>query len=140
MSAGHRAKEDVFDVTLANPLGPPAHGWGEVAAAIERGASQFRDGENVDFENIERHVTPDLAYVLEIERAKIGGGEDVAPIALRVTMIFRAGEGEWKVVHRRADPITTAQPAESVIQQSVSGRKILRTSPRKPAILGIVIR
>jgi hypothetical protein len=38
------------DVTLANPLGPPAHGWDEVAAAGERAASQLRDGEMVGFE------------------------------------------------------------------------------------------
>ena len=33
------------DVTLANPLGPPAHGWEQVAQTIERAASNFRDGE-----------------------------------------------------------------------------------------------
>jgi ketosteroid isomerase-like protein len=86
---------------------------------MQRGAAQFRDGENVGFEIIERYVAPDLAYVVRVERAKtkVGGGEDVAPIALRVTMIFRPEEGSWKVVHRHADPITTRRPAESVIQE-----------------------
>jgi ketosteroid isomerase-like protein len=42
--------------------------------------------------------------------------DDLSPIAVRVTTIFRSEEGEWKVVHRHADPITTPQPAESVIQ------------------------
>jgi hypothetical protein len=32
-------------------------------------------------------------------------------------MIFRPEDGVWRVVHRHADPITTAQPAESVIQE-----------------------
>jgi|SRR5215208_1527340 len=107
------------DVTLANPFGPPARGWEQVAQTIERAASQFRDGENVGFEIIERYVTPELAYILEIERAKakVGGREDIAPSDVRATMIFRPEDGEWKVVHRHADPITTAQPAESVIQQ-----------------------
>src|SRR5215216_6790432 len=31
------------DVTLANPFGPPARGWEQVAQTIERAASQFRD-------------------------------------------------------------------------------------------------
>jgi ketosteroid isomerase-like protein len=55
---------------------------------------------------------------VEIERAKakIGGREESTPLALRATMIFRPEEGEWKIVHRHADPITTAQPADSVIQ------------------------
>ncbi|MDQ3912710.1 MAG: nuclear transport factor 2 family protein [Actinomycetota bacterium] len=107
------------DVTLANPLSPPAHGWDEVAAAGERAASQLRDGEMVGFEAIEKYVTDELAYVLEIERsrAKVGGSEDITPIDLRVTMVFRPEDGEWKVVHRHADPITTEQPAESIIQE-----------------------
>ena len=106
-------------VTLNNPLSPPAHGWEEVAATAERAASQFRDGEMVGFEIIEKQVTPEFAYVVRVERAKakVGGSEDIVPIALRVTMIFRPEDGEWKIVHRHADPITTAQPAESLIQE-----------------------
>ncbi len=107
------------DVTLANPIAPPARGWEQVAATMERAASQFRDGEMVGFEIIEKHVTPELAYIVRVERAraKVGGREDIAPITLRVTMIFRPEDGEWKIVHRHADPITTALPAESIIQQ-----------------------
>jgi ketosteroid isomerase-like protein len=106
------------DVSLANPFGPPAHGWEQVAKTAEHAASQVRDGEFLGAEIIEKNVTPELAYVVEIERAKakIGGSEDITPFALRVTMTFRPEEGTWKIVHRHADPITTAQPAESVIQ------------------------
>jgi hypothetical protein len=32
------------DVSLANPLGPPARGWEQVAQTMERAASNFRDG------------------------------------------------------------------------------------------------
>ena len=107
------------DVTLNNPLAPPAHGWEQVAANTERAASQVRDGENVGYEIIEKYVTPELAYVVQIERhkAKVGGREEITPTALRSTMIFRPEDGTWKVVHRHADPITTAQPAESIIQE-----------------------
>jgi ketosteroid isomerase-like protein len=108
------------DVTLANPLvGLPAIGWERVAETIEHASSQFRDGEVVAFENVTRYVTPELAYVVEIERGKfkVGGREDLAPSALRVTMVFRPEDGEWKVVHRHADPTTTVQPAASVIRE-----------------------
>ena len=107
------------DVTLANPLGPPVRGWEQVAAAGERAASQVREGEIGGFEVVAKYVTPELAYIVEIERnkAKVGGRQDVAPFALRVTTIFRPEDGVWKVVHRHADPITTAQPAESIIQK-----------------------
>jgi ketosteroid isomerase-like protein len=107
------------DVTLANPFGPPARGWEQVAEAQERGTSVFRDGEIYDFETVAKHATPELAYVCWLERtnAKVGGRDDVTPCDLRVTMIFRPENGTWKVVHRHADPITAPRPAESVIQE-----------------------
>jgi ketosteroid isomerase-like protein len=110
---------DKEDVTLNNPLSPPAHGWKQVAATMERAASQFRDGQIVAFETIEKHATAEFAYVVRVERAKakVGGSDDIVPIALRVTMVFRPEEGTWKIVHRHADPITTARPAGSVIQE-----------------------
>jgi ketosteroid isomerase-like protein len=107
------------DVSLANPFGPPVRGWEQAAAIIERAASNYKDGEIVGFENVAKYVTPELAYIVEVERykAKVGGGEKLAPISLRVTSIYRREDGVWKIVHRHADPITTAQPAESVIQK-----------------------
>lgn len=104
------------DVTLNNPLSPPARGWAQVAETIDRAASPFRDGEFLDAEIIQKHVTRDLAYVVEIERGMATVGEREGPWALRVTMIFRPEDGTWKVLHRHADPIATEQPAESVIQ------------------------
>jgi ketosteroid isomerase-like protein len=107
------------DVTLANPLFPVGRGWEQVAQRLERAAANFRDGQLTGFEIVARYVTPELAYTVEVEsaRAKVGGREDIAPIALRVTTIFRPEDGVWKVVHRHADPITTPQPAESVLQE-----------------------
>ena len=98
------------NVTLANPRGVVAHGWKQVAEAMERAASSRRDGEASGFEIVEKCVTPELAYVVEIERlkGKFGGGEDITPYDLRVTMIFRPEGGVWKVVHRHADQITAA--------------------------------
>jgi ketosteroid isomerase-like protein len=106
------------DVTVANPLGPPARGWEQVTKTIEHAASNIRDGEIISFDVISKLVTPALAYVVWIERqkAKMGARQDVTPVDLRVTMILRPEDGTWKVVHRHADPITTARPAESVIQ------------------------
>ena len=107
-------------VTLANPLvGPPARVWEHVAKTVEHAASQVRDGEITSFEEVAKYVTPELAYTVWLERqkAKVGGREDLTPFALRATMIFRPEDGTWKVVHRHADPKTTAQSAESVIQK-----------------------
>ena len=125
-SFSHRA-----DVTLANPLGPAApeigpvaHGWEQVALTQEHSASRFTDGADVDFEIVEKYVSAELACVVLIERMKarvsgnqVTSSESAVPIALRVTMTFRPEDGEWKVVHRHADSVTTAQPAESVVQR-----------------------
>ncbi len=108
------------DVTLANPYGPPVRGWEEVAKAVEHAASLRSDGTFLGWQIVAKYVSAELAYVVQIERAeaKIGAREGITPLAVRATMIFRPEEdGEWKVVHRHADPITTPQPAESVIQE-----------------------
>jgi ketosteroid isomerase-like protein len=107
------------DVSLANPFGPPVRGWDEAARTMERAASNYRDGEIIGFENVAKFVSSDLACIVEVERyrAKVGGSEDITPVSLRVTSILRAEDGTWKIVHRHADPISTPQPAESVIQE-----------------------
>jgi ketosteroid isomerase-like protein len=107
------------DVTLGNPFGPFVRGWEQVGAVVDHAASQLRDGEMVDGETVTRYVTPELAYLVRVERsqAKVGGQDAVTPISLRATMIMAREDGVWKIVHRHADPITTARPAESVIQQ-----------------------
>ena len=106
------------DVSLANPLGPTALGWSQVAETLERAASQLRDGEVLGFENIVTYVTPELGFIVEVERAiaKVGGRQEASSIALRVTTIFRLEDGTWKVMHRHADPITSSRPVESIIQ------------------------
>jgi len=106
------------DVTLANPFGPPARGWSEVSSTLDRAAAKYRNGESVGFENVSTVVTADLAYTVEIERytARVGGAEEITPVALRVTTVYRREDGVWKVVHRHGDPITTPRPAESVLQ------------------------
>src|ERR671916_370992 len=108
------------DVTLANPYGPPVRGWDEVARAVEHAASLRSEGTFLGWQIVAKYVTAELAYVVQIERAKakVGAREDISPLAVRSTMNFRPEEdGEWKIVHRHADPITTPQPAESVIEE-----------------------
>ncbi|HEX5911551.1 MAG TPA: hypothetical protein VFY54_00310 [Rubrobacter sp.] len=62
-------------------------GRDEVARAAEGSASNYRDGEIVGFENVAKYVTSELACIVEMERyrARVGGGEDISPVTLRVT-------------------------------------------------------
>ena len=107
------------DVTVANPFGPPARGWKDVAATMERASSLWSEGEVIGFENVAKHATADFGYIVEVERfkARIGGSKDAVPVVLRATSILRREDGAWKILHRHADPITTARPAESVVQK-----------------------
>jgi ketosteroid isomerase-like protein len=106
------------DVTLANPLGPPRIGPTDVAAAIAEAAAMLRDGVVRGVEEVSRYSTPDLGYVVQIERtdARLPGSEEMAPISLRVTMIFRREGDSWKLVHRHADPITTPRPISTAVE------------------------
>ena len=106
------------DVSLANPFGAPRRGWTEVEATMERAAANYRDGEVLRFEQVSKVITPELAYLVEIEhyQAKVGASDEVTPVSLRCTTVFRREDDDWKIVHRHADPITTPQSAESVVR------------------------
>lgn len=113
------------DVTLANPLGPPRRGPADVRRAIAEAATVFGEGGplrldefSCRFEEVSRFASSDLGYVLQLERVegRSAASGDKVVTELRVTMVFRREDGEWKVAHRHADPITTPRTASSIIQ------------------------
>jgi ketosteroid isomerase-like protein len=106
------------DVTLANPFGPVRRGWAQAAEYMTRAAANWRDGVVIGFERMATCVTPELAYIVEVERfeARIGGRDEVGPVTLRTTSIMRPEDGVWRIVHRHADPIASDRAAESVVQ------------------------
>ena len=108
------------EVTLANPLGPPARGPQAVFETMERAAAQLREGERPSWERISQGESGDMAYIVEIERTRVkpGGSDELLPIALRVTSIFGREEDGWKLWHRHADPLTAPRTMESVMRGS----------------------
>jgi ketosteroid isomerase-like protein len=107
------------DVSVADPWSPAVCGWNKVVATVRRAASNYRDGEPIDFESIAKVVTPELAFIVENEwsRARVGGTQDLVNVALRATIIFRNEDGDWRIVHRHADPIVTAQAVRSILHK-----------------------
>jgi hypothetical protein len=86
------------DVTLANPLGPPARGWDQVEKTLE----------------------------FERWRGKAGSSDEIVPMALRVTTIFRREDGVWKIALRQ--PIRSrlrGRSSRSAIRRGDSGCLIL---------------
>jgi ketosteroid isomerase-like protein len=107
---------DRDDATVANPYGPPARGRDEIEQAGRRAAANYRDGRAIEFENFATYISGSLGYTVEIERfeTKVAGSDELTPVSLRVTSIFRLEGDTWKLLHRHADPITTLQSGESV--------------------------
>jgi ketosteroid isomerase-like protein len=108
------------DVTLANPLGPPVRGPAAVYDAMDGAASQLRDGEGLTVETISEWETPDMAYLVGIERCRIrlGTALEKIPVALRVTTIFFREDGGWKLVHRHADPLMETRSLDALVRPS----------------------
>lgn len=86
-------------------------GWDEVGRAFEWLASRFSNG-SYDYEVTAAGASGDLGYIVGIEHttASVGGAPPEA-YELRVTTILRREDGDWKVVHRHADPIPDSDAA-----------------------------
>jgi ketosteroid isomerase-like protein len=93
------------DVTIFGAWGPHEQGWEQIGPRLDWAAARFRGGK--------------IAYTVGIERGemRVAGRDELSPMDLRVTLIYRWENGTWKLIHRHADPITTVQAPESVIQQ-----------------------
>lgn len=86
--------------------------WSEVEQLFDWLAGNFSNGA-YDCEVIAAGVSGDLGYLVGHERttASVAGGPPT-PYELRVTLIFRREGGEWKEVHRHADPWPDTQGAK----------------------------
>jgi ketosteroid isomerase-like protein len=81
-------------------------GWPQIEATFDVLERRFSDCTSFEIEVVAAGAGEELAYVVAFEHttASIGGAPPV-PYSLRVTTIFRRELGEWKIVHRHADPL-----------------------------------
>jgi len=102
------------DITLANPAGGFRRGWDQVETGLDLAASGFAGGRTCTFEAVHIVAGTDVSYVFEFERfeSNITEAPGVISGALRVVMIFRLEDGDWKLVHRQADTLTHPIPEE----------------------------
>ena len=83
-------------------------------------ASRFSNGAPAEFELIGAGASQDLGYVVGYEHTTASvDGAPPAHYDLRVTLIFRRENGEWRAVHRHADPVTEGQRAVEQLRQEV---------------------
>ena len=94
------------DYTLMPPTGgPPRRGHDSSDAAVEATAQFFQGGE-VTLEVVETYASGDLAVLVAIERQRGNvGGLPEQDWSLRITLVFRREESEWRLAHRHADAL-----------------------------------
>jgi ketosteroid isomerase-like protein len=82
-----------------------ANGWDEVSQTFRWVASRFSNCTAFNFDLVAGGVSGDLAYTVGYERcSRSWDGGPVESTILRVTHVYRRENGEWKIVHRHADP------------------------------------
>ncbi len=94
-------------VTFFSPAGGFEEGADHVFSIQKRSAEQFAPGGgDTHLEVLQTGATTDIAYWVGLQRATATLRENnkTVPFNLRVTEIFRREGGEWKLVHRHADP------------------------------------
>lgn len=108
---------DRDDITLGNPFGPFGKGRTAVLAALNNAAKKYTDGSVVRVERVAVYGGGDQFVLVEIEhdRAKLGTATEFSDFSARVTSVYEKIGARWKLVHRHADPITSARPVESVL-------------------------
>jgi len=108
------------DATIVGGWGAYEKGWKEVGLRYDWAAARFREsGAKVKVEYLSSGVSGDLAYTVAIERSEVRlvDQDKPAPMALRVTHIFRKENGVWKLVHRHADPLIDKTAPATVLQK-----------------------
>ena len=107
------------DAMIMGAWGAYEKGWPEVSARYDWAGARFRDsGASLEIEYLTSFVSGDLAYTTAIERAHVQlvGQDGSAPMALRVTHVFRKEDGAWKLILRHADPLVVKTAPATVLQ------------------------
>jgi ketosteroid isomerase-like protein len=114
------SRRDPVTLLGAAVTAPP--GWERVIEAQRSGASLFSNGTPLDFELIAADVNGDLAYTVGYERCSVSvHGGPARPVFLRATQIYRREDGDWKLVHRHADPVPGAgSPATDALKNALT--------------------
>jgi ketosteroid isomerase-like protein len=103
------------DYTLMPPTGGPTrHGFDSSPAGVDALEKTFTGGGDGDLQLEQQYASGDLAVLVGVERqhGPVAGLPD-QDWPLRVTLVFRHEDSDWRLVHRHADalvqPITMEQ-------------------------------
>jgi ketosteroid isomerase-like protein len=82
-----------------------ATGPEEVSDLFTQLETTFSDCTSYSHEIVAADVIGDLAYTVGYEHTQASIDGEPRTYTLRATQIYRREDGEWKVVHRHADPM-----------------------------------
>ena len=93
--------------TFSGPGGGFVEGAEAVLARYDRDAAIFAPGSETQFEVLQMAASDGLAFWTGFQRAtvRMQGRTEPVDFNLRVTEVFRRDGGEWKLIHRHADPL-----------------------------------
>lgn len=129
--AGYRAQITLADdFSLFSPFGGKPRTGGMSADQVEAMADFFKSG-SMRQDLVHAMVSDDMVVlaVIEWNQGQVGGLPEQA-WPLRVTLVYRRQGGDWRLVHRHADPLVhglalpdAAAVARGDFSAVVSGRK-----------------
>jgi ketosteroid isomerase-like protein len=89
--------------TLMPPFGGVRHGFDPSDENLDALAAYFHDGDG-ELEVVQAEMSGDLALIVGIERQHgIVGDLPAQDWSIRVTLVYRREDGEWRLLHRHAD-------------------------------------
>jgi NAD(P)H-dependent FMN reductase/ketosteroid isomerase-like protein len=94
------------------PNGGCERGAKEVNARYDRDAQSFGEGGETEIEVLQSASAGDVGFWTGFQHARVNlrGAPETVTMKLRITELFRRIGGEWKMVHRHADPM--AEPVK----------------------------
>lgn len=98
------------DFTLMQPFGGnTTHGFDSSPEYLASLSSKFRNGD-ATLELEASYATDDMVVLafVERQRGEVHGMPD-QDWSLRVTQVYRRDDGQWRMVHRHADPLVRRQ-------------------------------
>jgi ketosteroid isomerase-like protein len=92
--------------TFFSPRGDVTTGTREVATRYEKDDAVFTEGSENVMETLDAAAGDEIAFWVGLQRseARMRGQEEPVSFDLRVTEIYRRESGQWRLVHRHADP------------------------------------
>jgi NAD(P)H-dependent FMN reductase/ketosteroid isomerase-like protein len=105
------------------PSGGSEQGAQSVSQRYDRDVRAFASGGETQLEVLHSAASGDVAYWTGFQTAKVrmGGSTEPVSMKLRITELFRRADGEWKMIHRHADPM--AEPKAPGDESSRSSRQ-----------------